>query len=94
MTTEQALDLAYDNPYVCITTESIYEYNEKFFYYDKDGNLKDENGNVILEDKIYKILPEAIDEEFNEWIEIEAEIPEEKYDNDSYNDYLYESYDD
>lgn len=91
MTTEQALDLAYDNPYVCITTESLYEYGEKFFYYDKDGNLKDYNGNVITEDKIYKHLPEAVNEDFDEWIEIEAEIPEEKYEEDSYNS-MYDGY--
>lgn len=91
MITEEALDLAYENPYTCITTESLYEYGERFFYYDKDENLKDCNGNIINENKIYEILPEAENENFDEWIEIEAEIPEEKYDEDSYNDYLYDS---
>ena len=92
MTTEKALDLAYENPYTCITTESLYEYGEKFFYYDINGNIKDRDGNVITEDKIYKILPEAESEEFEDWIEIEAEIPEEKYNDESYD--MYDSYDD
>ena len=91
MKTEQALDLAYENPFICITTESFYEYGERFFYFDNKGNLKDHNGNIVTEDFIYETIEGSEDEEFNEWIEIEGEIPEDKDDNNEYDEYYYDN---
>lgn len=92
MKTEEALDLAYENPFVCITTENLYEIGEKFFYYDKAGNLKDYTGSIITEDKLYNIVKGSENEEFDEWIEVEGEIPEDNNIDESYDDY--DSYDD
>lgn len=92
MKTEEALDLAYENPFTCITTESLYEYGEQYFYYDIQGNLKDNNANIINEEKIYEILPEAENEDFEDWIEADIEVSEKDMYDDS--NYDYDSYDD
>ena len=76
MKTEEALDLAYDNPFLAITTEDLYGFNGEFFYYDNEGNLKNRDAQVINEDKLYKLVKGSEDEDFNDWIEIEVEISE------------------
>lgn len=83
MTTDKALDLAYENPGTCITTEDYYEAVGGFFYYDDAGNLKDETGSIILESYLYKRIEDSCNEDFDEWIEVDATI-EENFDNDGF----------
>lgn len=93
MKTEQALDLAYENPYTCITTEDIYEYGEKYFYYDKNENLKDQDGNIISEETLYNLVENSESEDFNDWIEIDKEVFEVDNNDLSYSYEDYNSYD-
>ncbi|MCH5167445.1 MAG: hypothetical protein J1F35_06070 [Erysipelotrichales bacterium] len=91
MTTEQALDFAYENPYTCITTEDIYEYGEQYFYYDNKGNLKNENSEIIDEEYIYNNVENSSKEDFNDWIEIDKEVSEaDENSNYDYGDYDYD----
>lgn len=87
MTTERALDLAFENPNTCITTEEAYDQNGFFVYYDHNGNLRNQEGNVIQESDIWKRIPESEDEEFDEWREIDATIPEDDGIISLYDDY-------
>lgn len=89
MTTEEALDFAYENPYSAITTEAIYDFHESYFYYDDEGNLKDQDNNYVTEDQLLKKVKGASSEDFNDWIELDIDLSIESSYKDDMNSYMY-----